>query len=227
MTGSILVVDDEPAILELVEHHLIQAGLRVLKATTGPAAVALALGEQPDLIVLDLLLPDMDGFAVCRAIRRQSGVPILMLTARNDEIDRVCGLELGADDYLSKPFSPRELVARIRAILRRGGSGPPDGRVVAGPLLLDTRSHSAILGQEPLHLTPTEFTLLLTLAGDPGRVFRRAELLGAMWGQTPATGSRNVDVYVRYLREKLGAYAGLIETVRGVGYRFAAPDAWP
>ncbi|HEY3315014.1 MAG TPA: response regulator transcription factor [Bacillota bacterium] len=253
---KILVVDDEPSLVQLVEYNLRQAGFDVVTALDGEAAVEAAGRENPDLIVLDLMLPKLDGFEVCRIIRRKMTIPIIMLTARSDEVDRIVGLELGADDYVVKPFSPRELVARVKAILRRSapertagasaiadggrqadGGGPAAGSgaarrsLSAGDLLIDLDRHSVTRDGQPIPLTYTEFKILSTLAASPGIVFSRDTLMNRVWGEDFFGDSRTVDVHVRHLRQKLqeaGADESLIETVRGVGYRFReAPSGTP
>lgn len=225
----VLVVDDEEGILELVEYHLRREGFDVVLAHTGLDGYRLALDTRPDIVILDLMLPDMDGFEVCRRIRRHSEVPVLMLTARTDDIDKVVGLEIGADDYVTKPFNPRELVARVRALLRRVGGGlegPPD-RLLFGELSVDlVRKYVRLQGEE-LQLSPTEFALLQVFVQDPERVWTRNDLLDSVWGEDFVGDPRVVDVYVRYLREKLGDDAAnprWLETVRGIGYRWRAPD---
>lgn len=221
----VLVVDDEDGILELVEYHLRRAGYVVSLADTGLEGYRLATDGRPDLVILDLMLPDMDGFEVCRRIRRHSDVPVLMLTARTDDVDKIVGLEIGADDYVTKPFNPRELVARVRALLRRVGDGP-DGlseRRVFGDLSVDLLGKEIRLAGEPLPLSPTEFALLQVFVEGPGRVWSRDELLDRVWGEDFVGDPRVVDVYVRYLREKLGDDAAnprWLETVRGMGYRW-------
>lgn len=227
-----LVVDDEESILELVEYHLRRAGYDVLLARTGTDGYRLATASRPDAVILDLMLPDMDGFEVCRRIRRRSDVPVLMLTARTDDVDKIVGLEIGADDYVTKPFNPRELVARVRALLRRvdnGGFGGDDGsdRLVFGELTVDIVRKDVRLRGEELHLSPTEFALLEVFVQHSGRVWSRDELLDRVWGEDFVGDPRVVDVYVRYLREKLGDDAQAprwLETVRGMGYRWRADD---
>lgn len=226
----VLVVDDEESILELVEYHLQRAGFEVALATTGVEGYRMATATNPDLVVLDLMLPDMDGFEVCRRIRRKSDVPVLMLTARADDVDKIVGLEIGADDYVTKPFNPRELVARVRALLRRAGHSAEHGASHAeqlqfGDLTVDLVRKTVRLGDEELQLSPTEFALLSVFVQDPGRVWARDELLDQVWGEDFVGDPRVVDVYVRYLREKLGDSASSprwIETVRGMGYRWRA-----
>lgn len=226
----ILVVDDEPAIRELVSHHLRREGYTVALAGSGSEALSQFHAVEPHLIILDLMLPGMDGFDVCRAIRRTSRVPILMLTARGEEIDRVVGFELGADDYVVKPFSPRELVARVRAILRRssGEEDPsPPALFRSGPLTINYETYQVTLDGERLDLTPTEFQILKVLTGRPGRVFTRDELLDRARGQDFFGDVRTIDVHVRHLRTKIGddpRRPRFIETVRGAGYRFKGVD---
>lgn len=221
MARTILIVDDEPHIVELIQHHVASAGFDTMTASNGREALELARTANPDLLILDVMLPEMDGLEVCRRLRESSDVPILMLTARREEIDRVLGLELGADDYLTKPFSPREMMARVKAILRRseGRSESPKEQLEIGVLRIDLIGHQAYLDDEPLSLTRTEFALLQVLAEDPGRAFTRNDLLDRVWGEEYVGDARIVDVYIRYLREKLGDESSLIETVRGVGYR--------
>ncbi|AFV75178.1 response regulator transcription factor [Thermus oshimai] len=221
---KVLLVDDDPAILEVLEGYLKGAGFQVLKAEDG--AEALALFPQADLVVLDLMLPKVDGFQVAQAIRQaRPELPLLLLTARGEEEDRVRGLELGADDYVVKPFSPREVVARVKALLRRAGLKE---ELRYGPLRLLPKKREAYLGEEPLPLSRLEFDLLLTLAQHPGVVFSRERLLEKVWGPDFPGVDRVVDVHIAALRRKLGDDAEnprFIETVRGVGYRFREGDA--
>ncbi|MGC9333439.1 MAG: response regulator [Anaerolineae bacterium] len=223
MAETILVVDDEARIVKLVRDYLERAGFTVLVAHDGETALAVARREQPDLIVLDLMLPAMDGLDVCRHLRRVSGVPIIMLTARVEEADRVVGLELGADDYVTKPFSPRELVARVRSNLRRAsGQVGPTAIVRAGDIELDTDSLTAIVGGEPVDLTATEFHVLVTLARQPGRIFSREQLLEAVHGVAFEGFDRSVDSHVKNIRRKIEPdprQPRYIQTVYGVGYR--------
>lgn len=217
---TVLVVDDEPAIRELVRFTLEREGFRVRLAGDGWEALEAARREAPDLVVLDLMLPGLSGEDVCRALRAEMDVPVLMLTARKEESDRVSGLELGADDYVTKPFSPRELAARVRAILRRTRSREAGG---GEGLVVDVERRRVTLDGRPVDLTYTEFELLRTLRAYPGRVFSREDLLSRVWGQDFYGDTRTVDVHIRHLREKLGedpARPRFIETVRGVGYRF-------
>jgi DNA-binding response OmpR family regulator len=224
MAQTILMVDDEARIVKLVRDYLEQAGYNVVTAYDGEAALTLARHEQPDLIVLDLMLPEMDGLDVCRKLRQESGVPIIMLTARVEEADRIVGLELGADDYVTKPFSPRELVARVRANLRRAnGQLGPSSVLRAGDVELDTASMTASVADQPLDLTPTEFQVLATLVRQPGRIFSREQLLEAIHGVTFDGYDRSIDSHVKNLRRKIEAdprQPRYIQTVYGVGYRF-------
>jgi two-component system alkaline phosphatase synthesis response regulator PhoP len=223
---TILVVDDEPGIASLVRDYLEHAGFGVLVAGDGRNALALARSRRPDLVVLDLGLPGLDGLDVARALRRDSDVPILMLTARTDEADRVAGLELGADDYVSKPFSPREVVARVRAILRRTeiATTLADAPIRVLDVELDPARLRASIGGRPVDLTPTEFALLATLARQPGRVFTRSQLLDAIHGVAFEAYERAIDGHVKNLRRKLEpdpTHPRYLLTVHGAGYRFA------
>lgn len=231
--GKILLVEDERDILEMVQYNLEQAGFDVIPAEDGETALEAVRETLPALIVLDLMLPGIDGLEVCKLLKqdaRTRDVPILMLTARSEEVDRIVGLELGADDYVVKPFSPRELVLRIRAILRRmqaevrDASGITAEEIRAGPLRVDLAAHRAFLEGAPLALTSTEFKLLVTLIGRRGRVQSREDLLNSVWGYEYAGYGRTVDTHIRRLREKLSGASDLVETVRGVGYRFR-PEA--
>jgi DNA-binding response OmpR family regulator len=223
MSKLILVVEDEPNIAEICRDYLTRAGFRVITAGDGPRGLALARREQPDMVVLDLMLPGMDGLDVCRELRRETEVPIIMLTARIDERDRLIGLELGADDYLSKPFSPRELVARVRAVLRRTVATETKPIVRALDLSLDRGRYRAILPDREVPLTPTEFEILVTLASQPGRVFSREQLLQAARGVSFESYERAVDSHIRNIRKKIepaGADPRYVITVHGVGYKF-------
>lgn len=222
----ILVVDDEEGILELVEYHLRRAGFDVVLANTGLDGYQMATDARPDLVILDLMLPDMDGFEVCRRIRRHSEVPVLMLTARTDDVDKIVGLEIGADDYVTKPFNPRELVARVRALLRRSGHMAQETlpvQLVFGQLAVDLDRKDVRLNGQSIQLSPTEFALLEAFVQHPERLWTRHELLDRVWGEDFVGDPRVVDVYVRYLREKLGEDAAnprWLATVRGMGYRW-------
>jgi DNA-binding response OmpR family regulator len=211
---NVLVVEDDPGIADVLEYSLRGAGFEVARTASGREAVRKA--GSSDFVVLDIGLPDLDGFEVCREIRRSSSVPILFLTSRTEEIDRVVGLELGADDYLAKPFSPRELVARIKAILRRSSGHPEPPR--AG-LALDRESFTTSVDGRAIELSRTEFDLLTLLSGQPGRVFTREQILDGAWPDGGCVTDRTVDAHIKSLRKKL-LPAELIETVRGVGYRF-------
>jgi two-component system phosphate regulon response regulator PhoB len=227
----VLVVDDEPDICALVAYHLAKAGFRVSTASTGPEALTSAREEQPALVVLDLMLPGLSGYEVLSRMRADEGtrdVAVLMLTARREEEDRIRGLSLGADDYLTKPFSPQELVLRVAAILRRArgaGAAQPGDSLGIGPLRINRAAHHVTVDGAAIELTPTEYKLLLTLAERRGRVQARAHLLETVWEAAPDIQTRTVDMHVQRLRAKLGAAGGLIETVRGFGYRLNAPRA--
>ena len=225
-SATILLVDDEDAVQKLLTYPLEQEGFRVLQARDGEEALAAFASERVDLVVLDLMLPKIDGLEVCRRLRAASTVPIIMLTARDDELDKVVGLELGADDYITKPFSIREFRSRVRALLRRAAIGSQEeGRDVisADGLEIDLSRRTVEVRGGPVGLTYVEFELLRTLAGRPGRVFSRQALLESLWGDYAYREPRTIDVHVRHLREKLEAdprEPELILTVRGVGYRF-------
>jgi DNA-binding response OmpR family regulator len=227
--ATILIVEDEHDLNALVREHLEDEGHRIVQAFDGPTGLLAAQQERPDLLLLDLTLPGLDGLEVCRRLRRESGVPILMLTARAEEVDRVLGLEVGADDYLTKPFSLRELSARVRALLRRvvmfreaAVLGFRSALLEAGPLRLDLGEHMASVDGEPVDLTPKEFDLLTLLVRHPGRAFARDSLLGNVWGaEYDGLDTRTVDTHILRLRKKLMSVGGRIETVWGVGYRFA------
>ena len=224
MSKTVLVIDDEPKIADLCRDYLHAAGYSVLTAADGLQGLALARRERPDLVVLDLMLPGLDGLDVCRALRQEGSVPIIMLTARVDESDRLVGLELGADDYLTKPFSPRELVARVRTVLRRAGGAPAPAEVIrAGALSLDRARFKVSLPDREIDLTPTEFEILAVLAAQPGRVFSRAQLLTAARGVAFESYERAIDSHIRNLRRKLQANSAepeYIQTVHGIGYKF-------
>lgn len=218
----VLVVDDDVKTVSTISLYLRDAGYETIEAYDGRRALEAARTEAPDLLVLDLMLPGLDGRDVCRLLRAESSVPIVMLTARTTESDVLQGLDLGADDYLTKPFSPRELVARVRAVLRRAPASatePVSEPHEFGGISLDSRTHEASVGGEPLRLTPAEFALLEVLLGAPGRVFTRAELAERAFGWDYDGLERTVDAHVKNLRKKLGAAAARIVTVYGVGYR--------
>jgi two-component system alkaline phosphatase synthesis response regulator PhoP len=224
MNELILVVDDEPKIMRLARDYLEQSGFRVLPVSDGPTALAAARQEKPDLVVLDLNLPGLDGLDVCRALRRESAVPIIMLTARVDEADRLIGLELGADDYIVKPFSPRELVARVRAVLRRThGEVQTPGLIRTGELEVDLKGHRVTLRGEAIKLTRIEFSLLSTLAQHPGQTFSRAQLIDRLHGTAESGFDRSIDAHIKNLRRKIEddpADPRYVLTVYGIGYQF-------
>ncbi len=224
MNETILVVDDEPKIAKLARDYLKKSGFRVITAGDGDTALSVARRDKPDLIVLDLMLPGMDGLDVCRVLRRESDVPIIMLTARSEESDQLIGLELGADDYITKPFSPRALVARVRAVLRRvqGGTRQP-GVIHAGDLKIDLEGHRVTYEGEPIHLTRNEFKLLAVMAQHPGQIFKRSQLLEHLHGVAYDGYDRSVDSHIKNLRRKIEkdpADPQYVQTVYGVGYRF-------
>lgn len=227
MAKKILVIDDEPKIVEICQDYLVKAGFEVAHAYDSPAGLAAARRLQPDLVVLDLMMPDMDGLDVCRELRREGNVPIIMLTARVEEADKLIGLELGADDYMTKPFSPRELVARVRTVLRRSSGNPQSEVIYAGDLVLDCGHYSARFPDREVSLTPTEFELLATMASQPGRIFSRAQLLTAVRGVTFESYERAIDSHIRNLRRKIEPSEGgesHIVTVHGAGYKFIGVD---
>lgn len=241
--GAVLVVDDEPTLRDTVSYNLRKAGFDVITVADGPSAIAAARTHRPDLIVLDVMLPGMDGLHVCRAIRAESSVPILMLSAKGEEFDRVLGLEIGADDYLTKPFAMRELLARVRANIRRvrmiaaeqAGPGGKQGLrqhapILAGDLEIDAAKRQARRAGALLTLKPKEFDLLHYLAKNPGLVLSREALLREVWGYDFHVDTRTVDVHIRWLRQKIEpdpAKPSRIETVRGHGYRFVAASRSP
>jgi two-component system, OmpR family, alkaline phosphatase synthesis response regulator PhoP len=222
---TILVVDDEPKIVQLARDYLEHAGFAVIVASDGPTALHAARASEPDLIVLDLGLPQIDGLDVTRSLRKDSDVPIIMLTARSEESDKLIGLELGADDYLTKPFSPKELVARVRTVLRRSDrSSSPDEIIRAADLTLDVPRLRLTVGDRPVELTTTEFQLLTTLARQPGRIFTRGQLLDAVHGIAFESYERAIDAHIKNIRRKIEPNPReprYILTVYGMGYRFA------
>jgi len=230
MTHRILVVDDERDITALVAYHLAKEGYRVSTASDGPEALKAVQEERPDLVVLDLMLPGLSGYEVLQELRSQEElreVGILVLTARREEGDRIKGLELGADDYLVKPFSPKELILRVRAVLRRLASpaAAPGAVFAAGPLTIDRAAHRVSVDGKDIELTATEYNLLVTLIERRGRVQSRSALLETVWNANPSIQTRTVDMHMQRLRAKLGVAAELLETVRGFGYRFKNPEA--
>lgn len=222
MSPLILVVDDEPKVARLARDYLEKNGFRVLTASDGQSALAMARREKPDLLILDLMLPGMDGREVCRILRRESDVPIIMLTALSEEIDQVTGLEIGADDYITKPFSPRAMIARVRALLRRArGDIKAPSIIRIGGLAIDIEKHTVKFNDAELKLTPNEFKLLHIFASHPGQTLTREQLLEDLHGSASSI-DRSVDSHVKNLRKKLEAASGapMIETVYGIGYRF-------
>ena len=233
MADKVLVIEDELTLLETLEYNLTRQGYAVCTATDGPTALEMARQEQPDLIVLDIMLPGLDGFEVCRILRQETSVPVLMLTARDDEVDKVVGLEVGADDYMTKPFSMRELLARVKALLRRvrlireelaeGSERGDVERMTFDDLTIDLARCEVLRQGRPLRLKPKEYDLLVFLARNRGIVLSRGLILERVWDWDYIGGSRTVDVHIRWLREKIEpepAHPTRIITVRGVGYRF-------
>ncbi|MBI4288986.1 MAG: response regulator transcription factor [Chloroflexi bacterium] len=222
--AKVLVVDDEAKIVDLVRVYLEKEDYQVVTAGDGRQALETFEEQKPDLIVLDLMLPQIDGLEVCRSIRRRSATPIIMLTARSEDMDKLTGLGLGADDYVTKPFSPRELVARVTAVLRRTRGGiAPARRIVAASLVIDTERHEVTCHGRPVEVTPTEFKLLSALAGNPGRVFTRLQLLDLVQGEAYEGYERTIDAHIKNLRRKLThPETGdcRLTTVHGVGYKF-------
>lgn len=222
---KILIVDDEPTLVATLKYNLERENFQVYEASDGDTALEIARTSHPDLVILDLMLPGMSGLEICRVLRKETGIPILMLTAKDSEVDKVVGLELGADDYVTKPFGMQELMARVRALLRRAaaGSEATTDLVTAGDIRVDVARREAFRAGEPLHLKPKEFELLLFFARHPGRAFTREQLLSDIWDYDYAGDTRTVDVHIRWLRQKIevdpGAPTRLL-TVRGTGYRF-------
>ncbi|MGB4581074.1 MAG: response regulator transcription factor [Coriobacteriia bacterium] len=222
---KILVVDDEEPIRKIVEYALTEAGYEVHLAQDGEGAQFLIAEVKPDLLVLDVMLPGKSGLDIARDLRATSGVPIIMLSARGDEVDRILGLEFGADDYVTKPFSPRELVSRVKAILRRVDGTPPE-RIIVGDLEIDTESRQVKVAGQTIPLTTSEFTILLHLARHPGKAFSRQAILAALWDESPVGDERAVDVHIHNIREKIEAdqkNPAYLLTVRGYGYRLREP----
>lgn len=222
---KVVVIEDESDILELIEYNLRREGFEVATATSGRSGLSVIGREKPDIVLLDLLLPGLDGLDVCRRLRAVEStrdLPVIMVTARGEESDVVLGLGVGADDYIHKPFSPRELIARVRAVLRRGPirDSDPDRTIVRGPLVINPVRHRIKVDGRRLEFTPTEFRLLHFLASHPGRVFTRGQLLDRAVGDRAVVIDRNIDVHVRAVRKKLGPHRGLVQTVRGIGYCF-------
>lgn len=223
MSKLIAVVDDEPDIVELVSLHLEKTGFRVAKFFNASNFLKFLESTTPDFVILDLMLPDADGFEICKYIKKQdhlSSIPLIMLTARGEEMDRILGLELGADDYVTKPFSAKELVARVKAVLRRLPTQELTGKIdVGGILSIDAAKHEVLLEEQKISLTSTEFKILKLLAEKKGWVFTRDQILDHLWGQEKAVVDRTVDVHIKHLREKLGRAAKFIKNIHGVGYK--------
>lgn len=220
MTATILVVDDERNIVQLVRLYLTKEGFRVESASNGREALERLPAVRPDLIVLDLMLPEVDGLEICRRIRQQSMIPIIMLTARGEDVDKIVGLELGADDYVTKPFNPRELVARVKAVLRRYEAARTPPRVLRfADLEIDLDRREVLIGGQPVDLRPKEFDILRALATTPGTVYPRERLLQLAWGPEAYADPRTIDVHITWLRDKLAPSRARIQTVWGVGYK--------
>lgn len=223
MTKTVAIVDDEPDLLELVALHLKRVGFQTETFLDGQTFLRYLDRQRPDLIILDLILPDVDGFEICKYLRSNkefASLPIIMLTAKGDETDRVVGLELGADDYITKPFSVKELIARVKAVLRRLEAPQKIQRLeLGGRLVIDQEKHEVLVDGEKIELTSTEFKILGLLASSKGRVFTRDQILDYLWGQEKAVVDRTIDVHIRNLREKLGKAAAFIKNIRGVGYK--------
>lgn len=219
MSKKILLVDDDPDILEISRDYLKASSYDVVTANNGVLGLAASRREKPDLIVMDVMMSEMDGLDLCKAIRRESNVPIIMLTARVEETDKLIGLEIGADDYITKPFSPRELVARVKVVLRRGGGEVMAEVIRVGNVLLDRAHYQVQIKKRVVVLTPTEFEIMSTLMSQPGRIFSRAQLLNAVHGVAFESYERAIDSHIRNLRRKLEP-DDLIVTVHGVGYKF-------
>ena len=227
--GTVLVIEDEENLQEALKYNLEREGYDVLTASDGERGLGMARENRPDLVILDIMLPLVDGLEVCRILRREHDTPIIMLTAKSEEVDRVVGLELGADDYITKPFSMRELLARLRSVLRRTRSNPRDDSLpsnellTSGDLQVDLAGHTVRLGDKELELKPREFDLLALLVANKGRAFTRDQILERLWGQDYIGDTRTVDVHIRWIRQKLEVVPGSpnrIVTIRGVGYRF-------
>ncbi|HLF94460.1 MAG TPA: response regulator transcription factor [Planctomycetota bacterium] len=223
MAQTVLIIDDEPELLKLLDYNLTKSGYLAISAKDGPGGLEMARKHAPDLVILDVMMPGMDGWEVCKKLRQDpatASIPLIMLTAKAEEADRVLGLELGADDYLTKPFGVRELLARVKALLRRAEAKPEGAEVVrVGSLVIDSGRRTVTVGSKRVELTATEFNLLRALADRRGRVLSREDLIASARGEDAAVIDRTVDVHVAALRRKLGKQGDLIETVRGVGYR--------
>ena len=223
MTKKVLIIDDEAKIVEICQDYLKAAGFSVVTSLDGEGGLEKARKEKPDLILLDLMLPGIDGLDICRELRKESNTPIIMLTARVEETDKLIGLEIGADDYITKPFSPREMVARVRTVLRRAQGDSTAEVIRAGNLTLDRNRFIVLISEQEISLTPTEFEILATLASQPGRIFSRSQLLMAVRGVAFESYERAIDSHIRNLRKKLDADMSNFEwivTIHGVGYKF-------
>jgi DNA-binding response OmpR family regulator len=224
MSSYIAIIDDEPDILELVSLNLKKSGFRVKEFSEVDPFYRSLRTEVPDLIILDLMMPEVDGFEVCKYLKNQEGfasIPIIMLTAKTEETDKVLGLELGADDYVTKPFSPRELVARVKAVLRRRGAKEQETKkiIISGILSIDLERHEVEISGKKIDLTATEFRILHLLASKKGRIQSRDQILSFLWGEEKYVIDRTIDVHIRHLREKLGNAATVIKNIRGLGYK--------
>ena len=221
--GKILIIEDDKDIVEMLKYNLMEEGYDIFTALNGEGGIALARKERPNIIILDIMLPIIDGFEVCRMIKNDditAGIPIIILSAKSQETDKIVGLELGADDYVTKPFSPRELIARIRAILRREKGQQFSNRIKRGNIVIDSTKHKVTVRGEEISLTFTEFKLLEFMARRPGVVFSRADILDAVSGENAIVYDKTVNAHIKSLRHKLGSAKDYIETVRGAGYRF-------
>lgn len=229
MKNRILLVDDEKDIVEFLQYNLEQEGFEVFSAYNGEDAIR-TLVKKPDLVILDVMMPKMDGFEVCRRIRQMNGMahlPVIFLTAKTTEKDEIYGLEIGADDFIRKPISPKKLIARVKSNLRRSdstGEGKLQSKIIIGPLTIDRENYSVNLNKEEIVLPRKEFEILFYLASHPGKVFGREVILRDVWGTEVFVVERTVDVHIRKIREKFGQYADMIETIKGVGYRFKSPE---
>ncbi len=225
MAATILVVDDEPNITQLLKLYLSRSGFQVETAASGEEALRKTRALRPDLIVLDLKLPDIDGLEVCRRVRAEGDTPLIMLTARDEDIDKIVGLEMGADDYITKPFNPREVLARVRAVLRRSeGRLRVDGPIRLGDLVIDPSRREVFVGDQPVQLRAKEFDLLAALARNAGIVLDRDRLLNQVWGYDFSGDTRTVDVHIAWLRQKLAGSRVEIQTVRGAGYKLVVRE---
>jgi len=231
MSAKILIVDDEPHIVELVKFNLETEGFKIIEAFDGNQAIELAHSQKPDLIILDLMLPGIEGLQVCKELRAAKDtrdIPIIMLTARSEEIDKILGLEIGADDYITKPFSPRELTARVKAVLRRATAADNNQNIIKiGDIVIDTEKYEVLVNGKKQEFTPKQFELLKMLASNPGKVFTREYLLENIWGYDYLGDTRTVDVHIRHIRQKIEKDSEkpvYIETIRGIGYKFNKPE---